>query len=110
MNLPVIIQVPLRILVMVEGKSKSEGQWVVTPISMDPAHLVTMRSKRTSNTSLGLIGLLVKTTPKLKSSLACNKKLVKTHFKICLHIFFYHQLFVYIGTMGSESAIDDGGM
>ena len=48
--LPVIIQVPDLTLVIVLGNSRSEGAWLVTPISMEPAHLVTILSSRTLNT------------------------------------------------------------
>lgn len=41
---PVIIHVPDLMLVIVEGKSRSFGEWRVTPISMDPAHLSTILS------------------------------------------------------------------
>ena len=34
-------------LVIVLGNSRSLGAWVVTPISMDPAHFVTILSSRT---------------------------------------------------------------
>lgn len=56
--------------VIVKGNSSSVGECVVTPISMEPAHLVTILSSLTSNNSLGLRGLDVSTTPLLKSSIA----------------------------------------
>jgi hypothetical protein len=40
---------------------------------MDPAHLLTILSSRTSKISLGLSGLPVSTTPKLKSSAAFGR-------------------------------------
>ena len=42
----------------------------MTPISIDPAHFVTILSSLTSNSSFDLKGLDVKTTPLLKSSIA----------------------------------------
>lgn len=59
-------------LVIVEGYSRSVGECVVTPISIEPAHLVTILSMRTSKTSFIFKGLLVKTTALLKSSKALN--------------------------------------
>ncbi len=71
---PVIIQVPYRRFVIVDGKSSSNGECVVTPISIDPAHLSTILSSLTSNVSLGRKCRLVKTTPLLKSSRALIKQ------------------------------------
>lgn len=64
--------------VMVAGYSSSVGLYVVTPISMDPAHLETILSSRTSKSSFGLSGLFVSTTPLLKSSSALEKRSVIT--------------------------------
>lgn len=54
----------------------SPGRCVVTPISIEPAHLVIRRSKRTSNSSFERKGRLVNTTPLLKSSNALKKKII----------------------------------
>lgn len=62
--------VPERRLVMVEGSCRYAGLCVVTPISMEPAHLSTILSMRTWNTSLERRGRLLRTTPWLKSSVA----------------------------------------
>ena len=71
---PDIIQVPGGCtFVIVEGKSKVSGSWVVTPISIDPAHLVTCLSIRTSRSSLGERHRLVRTTALLNSSLALGQ-------------------------------------
>lgn len=60
--------------VIVKGNSSSVGECVVTPISMEPAHFVTILSSLTSNSSLGFNGLEVNTTPLLKSSIALRNK------------------------------------
>ena len=60
-------------LVIVAGNSKSSGRWVVTPISMDPAHFITTWSKTTSKISSGLRGRAVRTTPWLKSLWALGR-------------------------------------
>ena len=70
--LPVIIHVPDRMFVIVDGKSREVGACVVTPISTEPAHLSTIRSSRTSNSSPGRRGRLVSATPLLKSSAALH--------------------------------------
>lgn len=57
---------------MVEGNSKSLGEWLVTPISIEPAHLETILSNFTSNGSFTFKGLWVNTTPLLKSSKALH--------------------------------------
>ena len=62
-----------RTLVIVNGNSNSVGECVVTPISIEPAHLVTILSSLTSKSSLGLKGLDVNTTPLLKSSIALKE-------------------------------------
>lgn len=62
-------------LVIVKGNSNSVGACVVTPISMDPAHLVTILSSLTSNNSFGRSGREVRTTPLLKSSSALKNNL-----------------------------------
>ena len=62
-----------RTFVMVEGSSKQFGECVVTPISIDPVHFVTILSRRTSKTSFGFNGRLVRSTPKLKSSAAFGR-------------------------------------
>ena len=56
--------------VIVEGNSRLLGECVVTPISIEPVHFVTILSRRTSKTSFGFNGRFVRTTPKLKSSVA----------------------------------------
>ena len=61
-------------LVMVDGYSRSVGPWVVTPISIEPAHLVTTLSSRTSNSSWGRRCRDVITTPLLKSSIALGRE------------------------------------
>lgn len=61
---------PERRLVIVEGSCRYAGLCVVTPISMEPAHLSTILSMRTWNTSLERSGRLLRTTPWLKSSVA----------------------------------------
>ena len=68
--LPVIIHVPDRMFVIVDGNSRVSGEWVVTPISIDPAHLSTILSSLTSNCSPTRSVRLVRTTPLLKSSIA----------------------------------------
>lgn len=62
--------IPERRLVMVEGSCRYAGLCVVTPISMEPAHLSTILSMRTWKTSLERSGRLLSTTPWLKSSVA----------------------------------------
>lgn len=49
---------------------------MVTPISMEPAHLSTILSMRTWNTSLERSGRLLRTTPWLKSSVALRTQFV----------------------------------
>lgn len=71
--LPVIIHVPERTLVIVDGKLSSSAECIVTPISMVPAHFITTCSRSTSKISPGFKGLLVMTTALLKSF----KQLVK---------------------------------
>ena len=73
---PVIIHVPDRIFVIVDGNSRVRGEWVVTPISIDPAHLSTILSSRTSNCSPTRSVRLVSTTPLLKSSSALQQQVV----------------------------------
>ena len=53
---------------MVAGNCKADGQWVVTPTSIDPLHLSTSRSILISNSSLSFNGRCVITTPLLNSS------------------------------------------
>lgn len=66
---------------MVNGNSNSVGECVVTPISIEPAHLVTILSSLTSNNSFGFNGLDVNTTPLLKSSMALRKKFTPLVYK-----------------------------
>lgn len=78
---------PERRLVMVEGSCRYAGLCVVTPISMEPAHLSTILSMRTWNTSLERSGRLLRTTPWLKSSVALWKQrfqLQSPCIKLCI--------------------------
>ena len=61
---------PERRLVMVEGSWRCAGLCVVTPISMEPAHLSTILSMRTWKSSLSRSARALSTTPWLKSSVA----------------------------------------
>ena len=82
--LPVIIHVPDRMLVIVDGNSRVRGEWVVTPISIDPAHLSTILSSLTSNCSPTRNVRLVRTTPLLKSSIALQCYVRSQLIWICL--------------------------
>ena len=67
-------QVPAGIPVKVDGKSRESGSCSVTPISMEPAHLLTTLSIRISKCSSGRRARLDRTTAWLNSSNALHNK------------------------------------